>query len=98
LPLASTVPIPWLIEIWFALVTDHRSVEAWPRSTELGSATNSVIVGAAGGAGATTGAGAGGGGGAAFFLQPAVNNTSRIPSPRTFQIRLFSINFASRDF
>lgn len=60
-----------------ALLTDHRSVEDWPRSIRLGSAEKLLMLGFAGGGGAAAGgAGGGGAGGGTFFLQPALNNKS----------------------
>jgi hypothetical protein len=75
---ACTVPMLLSMDTLLASVTVQRNVDDWPRSIEDGSATNSLIVGAAGGgAGAGAGAGGGGGGGGgAFFLQPAANIAS----------------------
>jgi hypothetical protein len=91
---ACTEPIPLSIEVLVASVTAQRNVEDWPRSIEEGSATNSVMVGAAGGgAGAgAEGGGGGGGGGGAFFLHPAANNANIRQTPMVLIFRLFNMN------
>jgi hypothetical protein len=88
------------IEISVASLTDQRSVADCPRSMELGSAVNCVIVGALGGGGGGGGSGfatgAGGGGGGGFFLQPTMNTAVKITKKQTNLIcRLLNINFAS---
>jgi hypothetical protein len=84
-----------------ASVTDQRSVALCPRSIELGSAVNCVIVGAlgGGGAGCSTFGGGGGGGGGAFFLQPATNiakSTSKQTTLRFLNMNLPPVMFYYR--
>jgi hypothetical protein len=64
----------WSIVMSVALDTDHRSVDACPRSMLRGSAVKLAIAGLGGGGGVSTFGGGGGGGGGTFFLQPAVEN------------------------
>jgi hypothetical protein len=78
-------------------VTCQRSVDDWPRWTEVGSALK-VIEGAAGLGCSVVGAGGGGGGGAGagtFFLQPAANIASTTAKQMIENFLLLNINIAS---
>jgi len=96
LPLACTVPTLGSMEISVAFETDQRNVADWPRSMELGSAVNWLIVtadGALGGGAVTAGGGGGGGaGGGVFFLHPAANKASRIPIQITLICLFLNLN------
>src|SRR5947209_16638062 len=60
-----------------AFVTDQRSVELWPGSTDVGSAVKLLMTGLSGGGGGCGFvAGGGGGGGGVFFLHPEAINRS----------------------
>jgi hypothetical protein len=90
------VPTPGAIEVSVALLTDHRSVEDWPRSIVEGSALNCEIAGfGGGGGGGFTGGGGGGGGGATGFLHPDANRNRENPNNRMLILRFFILNFAS---
>lgn len=79
-----------------ALLTDHRSVEDWPRSIVDGSATNCEIAGfGGGGAGFGFGGGGGGGGGGGSFLHPAATRNRENPNNEMLILRLFILTFAS---
>jgi hypothetical protein len=78
-------PIPWLMDMSVALLTDQLNVEDCPRSMVDGSAEKRLIVvgSTRGGGGGSVFVGAGGGGaGGVVFLHPEAN-TNSVSAKRT---------------